>query len=160
MYVRAPHTRIDLLLFLYVSDSRSNYTTADFSGPIRHAQESYSNSTVHNGWLPPHASLPSRSHTWATWCRSTSTAQWPSKQFKINSSTRQATRAIKRAAKRADRTTRSDRLPRHNDRRVERRYNDRDCCHDDMPESSRSGKFHRHRPDVMSKDKYLLYMNI
>ena len=76
---------------------RSNYTMVDFSGSTRHAQESYSNSIVHNGWLPPHASLTSRSHAWATWCRSTSMTQRPSKEFKINSSTRQDIRAIKRA---------------------------------------------------------------
>ena len=63
--------------------------------------------------------------------------------------------AINRATKRAAQTTRSDRLPCHNDRREERRYTDRDRRHDDRPESSRAGQFHRRRLDIMSKDKYL-----
>ena len=67
------------------------------------------------------------------------------------------------------RTTRSDRLPRRNDdRRVERRYDDRDRRHDDRPKSSRPGQFCRRRPDnvihrrsdILTKAKYIYYICI
>ena len=66
------------------------------------------------------------------------------------------------------RTTRSDCLPRRNDRRVERRYDDRNRCHDDRLESSRAGQFRRRRPDnvirrrsdILTKAKYLYYICI
>jgi len=45
------------------------------------------------------------------------------------------------------RTTRFDHLPRRNDRHVERRYDDRDRCHDDRLQSSRAGQFRRCRLD-------------
>ena len=67
-----------------------------------------------------------------------------------------------------DRTTRSDGLPRRNDHRVERRYDDHDRCHNDRLESSRAGQFRRCRPDnvirrrlgILNKAKYLYYICI
>ena len=67
------------------------------------------------------------------------------------------------------RTTRSDRLPHHNDdRRVERCYDDHDRRHNDRLESLRVGQFRRRRPDniirlrsdIMTKDKYISYICI
>ena len=65
-------------------------------------------------------------------------------------------------------TTRSDRLPRCNDRRVERCYDDRDRCHDYRLESSRAEQFRRRRldnvirrrSDILTKAKYLYYICI
>ena len=65
-------------------------------------------------------------------------------------------------------TTHFDSLPCHNDRRVERHYDDRDRCRDDRLESLRAGQFRRHRldnvirrrSDILTKAKYIYYICI